>query len=159
MAINVRARSPRLACRAAADRRRFVRSRNRSKGSVLVKRLDHVVAIAPGIRKDVVFVHAGRVGIARDIEPVPAPTLAILRRGEQPVDDLREGIRGVVRQKLVDLLQSGRQARQIECRAPQQRQLRGWRGRLESTFSSNFARMNRSMGLFTHFSFLTLGGA
>ena len=102
-------------------------------GRVFVKRLHDVIAIAPGIRKNVVFVHAGRVGVARDIEPVAAPILAILRRGEQPVDDLGESILGVVRQKILDLLQGG-QARQIECRTPQQRQLGGRRGRRNRLF-------------------------
>ena len=54
-----------------------------------------------------VLVHAGGVGIARDVQPVPAPALAVLRRGEQPVDHLRECVRRIVGQKFFDLLGVG----------------------------------------------------
>ena len=36
---------------------------------VLVERLDHVVAVAPSVRVDMVFVHAGGVGVAGDVQP------------------------------------------------------------------------------------------
>ena len=33
---------------------------------------------------------AARLGVAGDVEPVPAPALAEVRRGQQPVDHLLE---------------------------------------------------------------------
>ena len=46
-------------------------------GHVGVERVDYVVAVAPSVRVAVVFVVAGRIGIARDIQPMTAPALAV----------------------------------------------------------------------------------
>ena len=54
---------------------------------VLVERADHVVAVSPGIGAVEVVLEAVGVGVARNIEPVPAPTFAVVRRGEQPIDE------------------------------------------------------------------------
>ena len=61
-------------------------------GLVVVERVDDVVAIPPGVGVSEVLVHAVGVGVAGHVEPVPAPALAVVRRGEQPVDDPREGV-------------------------------------------------------------------
>ena len=58
-----------------------------------------VVAIAPGVGVGDVLVHPVGVGIAGQVEPVPAPALAVAGRGEQAIDDLREGVGGVVARK------------------------------------------------------------
>ena len=56
-------------------------------GLVLVERADDVVAIAPGVRTNMVGVEdAFRVGVAGEVEPVSAPTFAIAFAGEQAVD-------------------------------------------------------------------------
>ena len=58
-----------------------------------VERGDDVVAVAPGVAVGDVLVQAVGVGVAGHVEPVPAPALAVARRGEQPVDDPGEGVR------------------------------------------------------------------
>ncbi len=60
---------------------------------VIAERLDRVVAITPhGVVLAIGFESLG-VGVARQVEPMPAPTLAIARIAEQPVDQLRVGVR------------------------------------------------------------------
>src|SRR6266849_4309762 len=62
-------------------------------GHVLVKRADYPVSITEGV--GVGLVHGGVelvVGIARDVEPVAAPALAIMRGSQQAVDYVGEGI-------------------------------------------------------------------
>ena len=58
-------------------------------GHVAVERLNHPVAIAEGVR---VGLFLGGielvVGVARHIQPVAAPSLAVARRGQQPVHHL-----------------------------------------------------------------------
>ena len=61
---------------------------------VLVHRVDHVVAIGPGVGVAVVAeeavalvdLEAARVGVAGGVEPVTGPAFAVVRRGEQRVD-------------------------------------------------------------------------
>ena len=60
-------------------------------GQILVEGPDDPVAIPPN--------RVELVGVADQVEPVPRPSLAISGRGEEPVDDLGEGIRGGVRQE------------------------------------------------------------
>ena len=60
---------------------------------VRVERPDHEVAIVIGVRPVVVLLVAVALGEAGQVEPVPAPALAVVRAGEQFVDDLLEGVR------------------------------------------------------------------
>ena len=53
---------------------------------VRIHRVDHPIAIPPGIGPRIVFLIAVGVGIAGHVEPVPAPALAEVGRIEQPVD-------------------------------------------------------------------------
>ena len=46
-------------------------------GLVAVEGVDHPVAVPPGVRQRVVAVLAGGVGVADEVEPVPAPALAV----------------------------------------------------------------------------------
>ena len=46
-------------------------------GHVVVERVDDVVAVFPRIGVPVILVVAGRVGVARDIQPVPTPALTV----------------------------------------------------------------------------------
>ena len=61
-----------------------------------LKLLDHVVAVGPGVRIIRVFALAFDlalgVAVARHVEPVAAPALAVMRRGEQAIHDFREGV-------------------------------------------------------------------
>ena len=65
---------------------------------VVVERFDNPVAIQVGVRVRVVAakhrIEAAVVvfPVARDVEPEPAPGLAVLRRREQPIDHLRERV-------------------------------------------------------------------
>ncbi len=61
------------------------------------------------------------IRIPRHIEPMPAPALAIPRRGQQAVNLLLVRVRALVRLKRLDLFFCGRQTRQIERCATQQR--------------------------------------
>ena len=44
-------------------------------GLIFVKRAHHIIAIAPGIGPIEVMLEALRIGIARNVEPVPSPAL------------------------------------------------------------------------------------
>ena len=57
-------------------------------GLVLVERLDDVIAVAPGIRPRLVALESFAFGVAGEIQPVPRPAFAIVRRSEQAVDHL-----------------------------------------------------------------------
>ena len=48
-------------------------------GFVVVKRADHVVSIHPGIGPIVIVLEAIGVRITRDVQPVPAPALTVVR--------------------------------------------------------------------------------
>src|SRR5205814_1307367 len=52
-------------------------------GLVFVKRLDYVIAITPGQRLLRVALVTGGLGETHDIEPMPSPTLAVLRERER----------------------------------------------------------------------------
>jgi hypothetical protein len=53
---------------------------------VAVQGVDHPVAIAPGVGKGRILLVAVAVGVARQVEPVPPPALAVMRRTENPLD-------------------------------------------------------------------------
>ena len=78
-----------------------------------VERGDHPVAVAPGLGIGEVRL-AARLGEPGHVEPVPAPALAEAGRGEQPIDDLGEGVGRVVGEERVELLGRGRQADEVE---------------------------------------------
>ena len=61
-------------------------------GQVAVERVDDPVAIEPDAAR-LVLLEAVGVGVAGGVEPVPAPALAVVRRGEQPLDQLLVGVR------------------------------------------------------------------
>ena len=100
-------------------------------GQVVVERLDDVVAVSPGVRIPVVLVVARGIGVAGDIQPVPAPAFPVERGGQQAVHDGLEGAGRVVRQERFGVGLGGRQARQVEGGPAQQGQLVGGRSGLE----------------------------
>ena len=72
---------------AAGSRSPAICSRmNWSYGLSRVERVDDVIAIPPGVGIGQVAGRAGRFAVAGDVEPVPAPALAEVRRGQQPID-------------------------------------------------------------------------
>ncbi len=80
---------------------------------VVVERADDVVAVAPGARLGVVALVAVGLGEADEVEPVPAPLLAVARRGEQAVDEPFVGVGRRVGQERLDLGGRRRQAGQV----------------------------------------------
>ena len=84
---------------------------------VAIERVDHPVSILPHHARQIFF-EPVRVGVAREIEPRPRPSFAVMRRGEETIHEPR--IRGVdavargVGRHLVDFLRRRRQADQIE---------------------------------------------
>ena len=60
-------------------------------GQVAVQGVDHPVAVEPDEARLVLLVAVG-VGVAGGVEPVPSPALAVVRRGQQAIDDPLVGI-------------------------------------------------------------------
>ena len=92
-------------------------------GTSRLMALDHPVAIAPGERIGRIGRFGGRVvfAVAGDVEPVAAPALAVLRRGEELFDHLRVGAFGGILGEGFDLFVAGAQAGQVEVGALNQR--------------------------------------
>ena len=59
---------------------------------VLVERPDHVIAVRPGVGARLVLVVAVGVAVMDHVEPVPAPALAVVRAGQQAVDQPLVGV-------------------------------------------------------------------
>ena len=98
-------------------------------GLVGVERSNHVVAVPPGVGAVHVVLEAGGVGVARHVEPVAAVAFAVVRRGEQAVDEALPGIGLVVGEKARDLGWGRRQAEQVQIGAAHQRRPIGARRR------------------------------
>ena len=100
-------------------------------GDVVVEGPDHVVAIGVRIGIPALFHEdvALRIGITGHIEPVPPPALAVAGAGQEPIDDLGEGVGIEVGLERRDLLRRGRQAGEVERRATDQGPLVGLRSR------------------------------
>src|SRR5438094_248580 len=78
-------------------------------------------AVAAGI-----WLVAVRFGVAHEVEPVPGPVLAMVRAGQEAIDEALVGIGTVVGQIVVDFLGCRRQSRQIEREAANERSLVGF---------------------------------
>ena len=79
-------------------------------GQVLIERADHVVPVGVGERIAPLlgkYITLG-IGVAGYIQPVPSPAFAVVRRGQQAIDDFREGIGGAVGLKRGDFLKGRR---------------------------------------------------
>ena len=85
-----------------------------AEGEVAVERSDDVIAIGPGVVAALVLVVAVGVAVVDDVEPVPAPALAVMGAGQQPIDQSFVGVRIRVADERVDLLGRRRQAEQVE---------------------------------------------
>ena len=96
-------------------------------GPVLVERPDHVVPIAPDVGEGAVIAAVG-IGIARNVQPMPPPALAVARVSEQPVDFLTVCVGVGIAGESMHLLGSRGQADEVEIEASQQEPLRGRRG-------------------------------
>ena len=87
---------------------------------VRVEGIDDVIAIAPRERHRVVRSLARSIRVAHDIEPVASPAFAVMRRGQQAIDDFREGVCRFVGEKSVDFLRRRWKAAEIERRPADQ---------------------------------------
>ena len=83
-------------------------------GEVGIERLDHPVAIPPGVGPKLVAFEAVGVGIVRNVEPVAGPALAVVGRGEQAVDKFFIRVGGCVGDERGHVLGRGRQADEVE---------------------------------------------
>ena len=105
-------------------------------GDVTVEGPNHVVTIGIGIRANaVVAEHEDPilgVCVTSNVEPVPAPALAIVWRGEQAIDNPGKGIVGTVALEGLDLLGGRRQPDQVVIGSPQERAPVGRRGRCQA---------------------------
>ena len=101
-------------------------------GEILIERADDVVAVAPGFLLLEIELMAAGFRETHQIEPVPGPALAIMRRGQQPVDHSFISLWGIVSQEGRDFLRRRRQTREIEGHAAQQCGLVGRRRRGEA---------------------------
>ena len=88
---------------------------------VRIERADHPIAIRPDRAPRIIRV-ARRIRIAREIQPLPRPVLAIRGRGQQQVHVALVGIGRFVLRESIRLLRRRRQPREIQRRPPRQRQ-------------------------------------
>src|SRR5258707_46512 len=82
---------------------------------VLIECFYDIVTITIGIGKRHIFIQPVRIGVSNDVKPMPPPALAVLRAGEQAVDQLFPRIRGFVVEKCLDFFRRWRQTDQVEC--------------------------------------------
>ena len=116
---------------------------------IVIERTNDVIAIRESKRA------VGR-GVSGHIQPVTAPALAVMRRGQQSIHDSLVRLRRPVRHEGRDLFRRRRQADQVVRRPPDQRSfVRRPAGC--NPLSSSLARMKASTGDCTQHWFLTGG--
>ena len=87
-------------------------------GLVVVEALDDVIAVVPGAVAWVVVFEPFALGVADDVEPVPPPAFAVVRRGEEVIDNALVGSIRRIGHEGLDLLGARRKADQIEEQPP-----------------------------------------
>ena len=110
-----------------------------------VQGADDPVAIGPDRAVAVALVAVG-VGIAGRVEPGGRPALAVVRRGQQSIDQALVGVGRSIGEECIDLGDARRQADQIERNAADQTLAVGWRRGARPSFSRR-ARTNESIGI------------
>ena len=90
------------------------------KRHVGVEGVDHPFPITPGERPREIVDAAFAVGIAGQVQPVTRPLLAIVRRGEQLIDEALVCALALVGEESFRLFGRGRQAGQVEIQPAQQ---------------------------------------
>src|SRR5207245_527588 len=75
---------------------------------------------------------SGTVRVARDVQPVPSPALAVMLRSEQPVDQILVSVRRGILDELLHFSRRRQQTQQIEVGAPDQRPSIGLWGRYQA---------------------------
>ena len=98
-------------------------------GNIGIERPDQVIAILEGVGDEKVGLVASRFGVVHQVHPMPGPAFAESGRCQQAVHHQSMGIGSLVVDEPLNLLRSGRQARQGEGKAAQPRPpVRGWSG-------------------------------
>ena len=87
---------------------------------VAIESIDHPVAITPRIQANAVLLVTIAVRIAGEIQPVAAPFFAVMRRGEQTIDQPLLGLRRPIVQKGLDFRRRRQETGQIEGNATDQ---------------------------------------
>ncbi len=78
---------------------------------VAIEGFDHPLAVAPGPGTRAVFFIAVAIGIAREVEPVARPLLAVMRRIEQAIDQALVCVGPVVVKEFLNFLRAWAAAR------------------------------------------------
>ena len=102
-------------------------------GQILVQGLHNPIAVPVGERVVAIlgeYVPFG-VGIPGDVEPISPPTLAVVQRFQQPIDQVRIGLGRRIGQKRVGLFRRRRQAGQVERGSANERATVGRKRRSE----------------------------
>ncbi len=123
-----------------------------------IERLDDEIAIVIGVGPVPVERVAVALGETGQVEPVPRPAFAVMRAGQQAVDQPFVGRSGplALGDESLDFLRRRRQADQVEVRPANQRPRVGGRvGNDAAGFLA--ARTKRSIGVRPHFMSFTRG--
>ena len=89
-------------------------------GQVAVEGVDDPVAVEADLARLVLLVAVG-VGVAGGVEPDPAPALAVVRRVQQPIDQLSEGVAASNRLEMSSSEKLGRKPDEVEEHPLEQR--------------------------------------
>ena len=92
---------------------------------VIVERFDDVVAITPDVGTGFIRFEPIAVGVARHVQPMTPPALAVSGRCQQPVHHLFPGVGRLVAQKRLDFFLGRRKADHVYADPPEQCQLVG----------------------------------
>ena len=84
-------------------------------GDIAVHGVDHPIAVEVGVGAEGVVEVAGAVGEAGEVEPVAAPALAEVRRGEKRVNETLVSVGADVADEGVDGGEVGREAGEVEA--------------------------------------------
>ena len=82
-------------------------------GQIPVKRFDDPLAISPRMRPHRVLLEAVAVGVTRQIQPVPRPALAKVRRRQQTVDHPLVGVWRWIVDEILDFSRRRRQTDEV----------------------------------------------
>ena len=96
-----------------------------------IQRGDDPIAIRPDRTHDVVRI-AARIGVTRRIKPQPADPFAVVRIGQEPIDEAPVGVGMIVRQKVDNVVRIRRQPEKVEREPAEERPPVGFRRRLDA---------------------------
>src|SRR6185295_5035767 len=91
-----------------------------------------VIPIRPGTISQVVGLVALTLSKTRHVQPVATPAFAIVRGGQQPIDQLLVRIDALILEERFHFFGRGRQPEQVKRRASDERSTVGGRGGLKS---------------------------